>query len=132
MRASTICRSCPTSLELQPCSVVDHNRFHCRSAIKVNAFELVNGRRYSGKVAVFGEVVMLPYRKGLNVKQGPQWVPGIWLGKTENEDLHVVATCDGILRGKAIRRTFEPWRPGWLFMVNEKLFQVPKHRSSRT
>ena len=108
------------------------NRFHCHSTTKVNAFELANGRRYSGKVAVFGEVVMLLHRRGLNVKQGPQWVPGIWLGKTENEDLQVVATCDGVLRGKAIRRTSEPWRPGWLFMVNEKPFQVPKRRSSRT
>ena len=80
------------------------NCFHCHSTTKVNAFELANGRRYSGKVAVFGEVVMLLHRRELNVKQGPQWVPGIWLGKTENEDLHVVATCDGVLRGKAIRR----------------------------
>eukprot|EP00435_Cladocopium_sp_Y103_P030225 s3061_g7.t1 len=75
------------------------------------------------KVVCFGETVMVLHRRGLNVKQGPQWMPGIWLGKTEQEDLHVVATCDGIIKGKAIRRTSTPWRPTWLFLVKDKPYQ---------
>ena len=67
------------------------------------------------------------------MKQGPQWIPAIWLGKIEAEDLHVVATGNGllILRGKAIRRTSEPWRPMWLFLVQEKPFQLTKQKTTR-
>ena len=39
------------------------------------------------------------------------------------DDLHVVATPEGLLKGKAIRRLTDPWRPTWLFMVQEKPFQ---------
>ena len=92
------------------------NRFAVHSATKISPFELVHGRRYCGKVACFGEVVMLLHRRGLTCKQGPQWVPGVWLGKTEAEDLHVVSTPNGVLKGKAIRRTADPWRGVWLFM----------------
>lgn len=81
------------------------NRFATHSATKMTPFELVFGRRYSGKVACFGEVVMALRRRGVNCKQGLQWVPGVWLGKTDGEDLHTVATPDGVRYGKAIRRT---------------------------
>ena len=96
------------------------NRYSCPSATKIAPFEFVNGRRYCGKAACFGEVVMVLHRRGLRCKQGPQWIPGVWLGKTELEDLHIVSTPNGIVRGKAICRTTEPWRATWLFMVKEK------------
>lgn len=54
--------------------------------------------------------------KGPNTKTGPQWVPGVWLAKTEGDDLHVVAKSQGMLRGKTIRPT-DPWRLTWLLMV---------------
>lgn len=75
---------------------------------------------------------MVLHRCGLNVKQGPQWVPGIWLGKTEQEDLHVVATCDGIIKGKAILHTSTAWRPIWLFLVKDKPYQSTRKRVPRT
>ena len=102
------------------------NRFHCPAATQISPFELVNGRRYAGKVACFGEAVMVLHRRGLNVKQGPQWVPGIWLGKTEQEDLHVVATCDGIIKGKANQTHID--RNGdriWLFLGQAQT--LPEH-----
>ena len=99
------------------------NRFHNHSTTKTSAFELVNGRRYAGKIASFGEVVLVLHRRGPNTKAGPQWVPGVWLTKTDGDDLHVVATPEGLLKGKAIRRLTDPWRPTWLFMVQEKPFQ---------
>ena len=34
---------------------------------------------------------MVLHRRGVNCKAGPQWVPGVWLGKSEQEDLHIVA-----------------------------------------
>ena len=69
------------------------NRFATHSTTKVTPFELVNGRRYAGKLVCFGEVVMVLHRR-VGCKQGPQWRPGVWVGKTSgsNEDLHVVIT----------------------------------------
>ena len=63
----------------------------------MSPFELVFGKE------IFWKVLLL-HRRGTNVKLGPQWVPGIWLTKTDGDDLHVVASPNGILRGKAIRR----------------------------
>ena len=68
------------------------NRFVNHTTTQMSPFELVYGRRYSGKVACFGEMVLVLHRRGLNTKLGPQWVPGIWLTKTDGDDLHVVAT----------------------------------------
>ena len=106
------------------------NRYHNHTTTKMSPFELVNGRRYSGKVASFGEVVLVLHRKGSNTKAGPQWVPGVWLTKSEGDDLHVVATPEGILKGKAIRRLTDPWRSTWLFMVQEKPFQSLSRRAT--
>ena len=36
-------------------------------------------------------------------KQGPQWLPGVWVGKTHEDDLHLVVGHNGLLRGKAIK-----------------------------
>lgn len=107
------------------------NRFATHTTTKMAPFELVFGRRYSGKVACFGEVVMVLHRRGVNCKQGPQWVPGVWLGKTDGEDLHAVATPEGVRYGKAIRRTADPWRGVWLFLVKEKPFQTTKRRQAK-
>ena len=99
------------------------NRYHNHSTTRTSAFELVNGRRYSGKVASFGEVVLVLHRKGQSTKAGPQWIPGVWLTKTGGDDQHVVATPEGLIRGKAIRRLTDPWRSTWLFMVQERPYQ---------
>eukprot|EP00435_Cladocopium_sp_Y103_P026822 s1787_g6.t1 len=96
------------------------NRFHNHAATKTSPFELVHGRRYAGKVASFGEVVLVLHRRGPNTKSGPQWVPGVWLTKTDGDDQHVVSTPEGLLKGKAIRRLSDPWRSTWLFMVKER------------
>ena len=73
------------------------NRFYNHTTTKMSPFELVFGKE------IFWKVLLLHCR-GTNVKLGPQWVPGIWLTKTDGDDLHVVASPNGILRGKAIRR----------------------------
>lgn len=89
---------------------------------------LAGGGAFGG---AFGEGVMVLHRRGFNVKQGPQWVPGIWLGKTEVEDFHTVAIPHGVIRGRAIRKTFEPWRSKWLFLVIEKLHKITARRMPR-
>ena len=93
------------------------NRLHTHSTTKISPFELVFGRTYKGCVARFGGTVLLLHQRGLNCKHGLEWVPGVWLGKAEAEDLDLVATPQGLLRGNAI------WRSVWLFMIKERPFQ---------
>ena len=52
------------------------------------------------------------------VELGPQWLPGVWVGKTSEDDLHLVIGSTGLLRGKAIRRTSEPWRSVYVFLAS--------------
>ena len=73
------------------------NRFSSHRATQMAPFELAYGRRYVGKVVCFGEYVMvLSRRPGL--KQGPHRIPGIWVGKTEEDDLHMVMASSGLSR----------------------------------
>ena len=73
------------------------------------------------------------YRKP-RCKLAPQWIPGIWLGKTSEgtEDMHIVSTPNGILKGRAIRRSAEPWRGPWIFLCRDQPFKVnPRKKSLR-
>ena len=103
------------------------NRFH--QCGQCTAFEAAFGRKYNGKITTFGEFVQV-YNRPLNCKQGPLWVPGIWVGKTSdgNEDMHIVLSPGGVVKGKAIRRNAEPWRGTWLFLARHKPFKVVKSR----
>ena len=100
------------------------NRFGVHSALSATPFELAYGRRYMGKVVCFGEYVLLLHRQP-GMKQGPQWLPGIWVGKTNEDDLHLVIGVNGVMKGKAVRRTSEPWRPTYMFLVKDKPFRNP-------
>ena len=100
------------------------NRFGIHSALSSTPFELAYGRRYMGKVVCFGEYVLLLHRQP-GMKQGPQWLPGIWVGKTHEDDLHIVIGVNGVMRGKAVRRTSEPWRPTYMFLMKDKPFRDP-------
>ena len=63
------------------------------------------------------------------LKQGLQWIPGIWVGKTEEDDLHTAAASSVLVRGKAVRRTGQPWRSVCLSsMVKEKPYRNPNTR----
>ena len=61
-------------------------------------------------------------------KQGPQWLHGVWVGKTNEDDLHLVIGSAGLLRGKAIRRTSEPWRSVYVFLVKTRPYRSPNVR----
>ena len=103
------------------------NRFSSHRATQMAPFELAYGRRCVGKVVCFGEYVMVLSRQP-GLKQGPQWIPGIWVGKTEEDDLRMVVASSGLVRGKAVRRTGQPWRSVYSFMVKEKPYRNPNTR----
>jgi hypothetical protein len=62
---------------------------------------MITGRKYVGKVAMFGERVLarLPTTNGED-----RFRPGIWLGKTDRADFNIVATVDGLRWTRTIRR----------------------------
>ena len=57
------------------------------------AFEMTNGRKYVGKLAIFGERVLA---RLLGANADPRFSPVIWLGKTDRADFHIVATENGL------------------------------------
>lgn len=77
-----------------------HNRFSVTNGS--TPFELCSGRMYTGKLARYGERV-LGFMK-TELKGKPQWRPGIWLGKTIQNDTHILAIADGVFVTRSIRR----------------------------
>eukprot|EP00435_Cladocopium_sp_Y103_P050701 s939_g15.t1 len=65
--------------------LITHFRRHNGSP---TAYEQITGRKYQGKLAIFGERVR----------------PAVWLGKTDRADFHIVATSDGLRWTRTIRR----------------------------
>ena len=77
-----------------------HNRFSVANGS--TPLELCSGRMYTGKLARYGERV-LGFLK-TDMKGKPQWRPGIWLGKTTQNDTRIIAVADGVFVTRSIRR----------------------------
>ena len=58
------------------------------------AYKTRTGRKYCGKVAVSGERVLARVIKRANGSD--KFEPGLWLGKTDRADFHMVATASGL------------------------------------
>ena len=71
------------------------------------AFERAFGRIYHGKICAFGEVV-LGFIKTTK-KGAPSWRKGVLLTKSTNNDVHVVAFGELVLRKRSIRRLPKQW-----------------------
>ena len=70
------------------------------------AWALLRGRPFAGDVAEFGETVLgrLPGATAADRKDEARWVEGVWLGKTEVSDEHLLGTRAGIQRVRCVRR----------------------------
>ena len=80
-----------------------HNRFVVSQRLDQRTpYEMATGRYYSGKVCQFGEIV-LAYLKSSR-KGEAKWKRGTWLSKTMQNDVHIVATAEGIFVSRSIRR----------------------------
>ena len=77
-----------------------------RQAGSPTAYELNTGRRYTGKLANFGERVLarLPGPNGAD-----RFQVGIWVGKTDRADFHLVFTSEGLRWTRTIRRMPVPY-----------------------
>ena len=70
-------------------------------------FERAFARSYNGRVFAFGEVVLGYVRSS---KKGvANWRNGIWLTKSTNSDVHVIAFGEHVLCTRSIRRLPKQW-----------------------
>ena len=75
------------------------------------AYEARTGRKYCGKVAIFGERVLVRVKRanGSDKFEGDKFEAVIWLGKTDRADFHMVATASGLQWTRTIRRLPTPF-----------------------
>lgn len=78
------------------------NRYQVHAHGKTSYDFLKNGS-YKGEVVEFAESVWVKYVKQ-EAKLESRWGSGIWLGKIDTSDEHLVGTATGIERARAIRR----------------------------
>ena len=78
-------------------------RFHTRSKDQMTPYRLVTGSDYSHPLATLGEVVLgkLPTTK---IKAQRRWVKGLWLGKLDRDDSHILGTSSGAIAVRSVRR----------------------------
>ena len=89
-----------------------HNRFHVKANGRT-CFEELHQTRYKQDVVPWAEKVLFmeprPKHRRLKggrraQKMGAAMEPGIWLGRTEESDEHLVGTARGVLRARTVRR----------------------------
>ena len=81
---------------LHPCWI--HNRFSVTNGS--TPFEVCSGRMYTGRLARYGERVLGFLKTDLTGK--PPWRPGIWLGKTTQNDTCIIAVAYGVFVTRSI------------------------------
>ena len=82
-----------------------HNRFCVQHGL--TPFERATGCLYEGKVCCYGEAVLGYLRT--TAKAGPKWQKGVWLGKTTQNDVNILATDKGIFLTRSVRRIPGQW-----------------------
>eukprot|EP00435_Cladocopium_sp_Y103_P019977 s1163_g4.t2 len=102
-----------------------HNRFHVKANGRT-CFEELHQSRYKQDVVPWAEKVLFMERrpKHRRLKGGRRaqkmdaaMEPGIWLGRTEESDEHLVGTARGVLRARTVRRMTpdQMWDPELFF-----------------
>ena len=69
------------------------NRYRVLEKERKTSYEVWSGRKYQGKICLFGESVM--YRHLTACKGEPRFGRGIWVGKFPWSDCHIVLTPGG-------------------------------------
>ncbi|CAE7412283.1 unnamed protein product, partial [Symbiodinium sp. CCMP2592] len=84
-------------------------RFGTKSTDGVTPYRAATGTDYGGALCSFGETVLAKLPRPGNKAQ-VRWVKGVWAGKLERDDSHVVLTEAGALNVRSVRRL--PPEPG--------------------
>jgi hypothetical protein len=57
---------------------------------------------YRGEIFLFGQPVMGKLRETVP-KLEPRWAPGVWLGRSNQSDEHLIGTANGILLSRSVK-----------------------------
>ena len=68
-------------------------RYAVRQATGRTAHQILRGKHYRGEIATLGEEVWARLPGERRLKADAQWRRGIWLGKTDRSDEHLVAAA---------------------------------------
>ena len=66
-------------------------RYVVRQATGMTSYQMLRGKQYRGEIAMIGEDVWARVPGERRLKADAQWRRGIWLGKTDKSDEHLVA-----------------------------------------
>ena len=94
------------------------NRFHWHSSIAASPFATVHGRPYAGKIIPFGEYCYGLKKPTVKGTRSALWTGGIWVGKTSQQDMHLLMVGDGTIICKSVRRSREPWKPNMVMELS--------------
>ena len=78
------------------------NRYRVLEKERRTSFEVWSGRRYQGKICLFGESVMYGHLTAF--KGEPRFGRGIWVGKSPWTDCHIVLTPRSAVESKTVKR----------------------------
>lgn len=84
------------------------NRFCGKSG--ETPFCVTFGKDYTGKCCPFGETVMSFVATDTSPKGNARWMKTIYLGKTLNNDMYIVAVGRSIRLTRSVRRIFSNWK----------------------
>ena len=83
-----------------------HDRYHVRQDSHLTAYHARRGKPYDGQITKFGASVlyMMPAKKSDKPKRlEHHWSYGVWFGKTEESEEHIVLTSDGARIARTVR-----------------------------
>ena len=83
------------------------NRYQVKGGM--TPFEVWSGRQYTGKLVEFGEPVLAYTYVVPGPKGGARWQAGIFVGKSETNDMHIVITNNTLRLTRAIKRIYGDW-----------------------
>ena len=98
-----------------------------RYAVKENGltpYRMLRGKDYNGVVVEFGECVLYKI-PGLQPKLATRWEKGLWLGKRNSTDEHIIGTEEGTAMARTVQRRPEEHR--WSRDVFKKLVATASH-----
>ena len=89
----------------EPKDRIGFSMWACHSDL--TSFEVAQGKKYAGKIALFGEPVC-GYCKARG-KADAKWRVGLFLGKTEAQDAWIIGDGVDVMLTRSVRRVDQPW-----------------------
>ena len=103
-----------------------YTRFHRRQDSTTTTYEKIRHMSYQNPILLVGEAVVFRRPAALVNKLESAWLEGIWLGRDNKTDEHLIGTPNGMVRSRALKRRVErrrwdttllnamiwdPWKP---------------------